>query len=196
MPTECRCCASGGFLLGALCDLERLALSLSGSSPPTRDTSQEGLAKAVGVLSGIGIDVRRLPVRNLHTAPVPIPPEALFDLLLEWRHWPASTFVPRLRQSGQKTLVSYRWLGLLPVVSMALASRSRGNHIVYYVSGGFGAGGYHSFLIDYVGDDSTLGSHLSIFTALPKHTLFPEGFHDQINRDIYRRLTFMASVGR
>ena len=132
-------------------------------------------------------------MRNLHTTVVPISSQLLFDLLLKWRQWPASSFVPRIRRRRRRTVVSYRWLGLLPVVSMELVYESLDRHIVYRVVGGLGAGGYHSFLINYTGDD-TSKSRLSIFTALPKHAPFPAGFHDQINRDIYRKLVFMADA--
>ncbi len=182
------------FLLGPFYDLGRFVAGIVAEPPPTRILSGTELSAARQVLSDAGCDLSRCTVENLHTFPVDIEPGQLFDLLVTWQQWPRSSFFPCLSTDEHGvTWFAYRWWKVIPVVIMKLRAAERLRYIIYDIVWGIGSGGYHSFLIDQAGLAPTFKASapqttLSIFTTFPRTWLFPEGLHDQVNYDIYRKL--------
>jgi hypothetical protein len=201
------------FLLGPLYDLERFVIGWVADPPPTRVLSGEGLTGARRILADIGCELSHCTVENLHTFPVDMEPCHLFDLLVTWQQWPCSSFFPCLpaprpaggarRWTGKHRSVrfAYRWWKVIPVVVMQLRAAEKPHHIVYEILGGIGVGGYHSFLIGQPAlqpafKSCTLSTTLSIYTTFPRTRIFPEGLHDRVNYDIYRKLRSLARRGK
>jgi hypothetical protein len=174
------------FLLGPLHDLRRFIVGMGAKPPPTRILTEEKLVAAREILTNTGCDLSRCMVENLHTFPVDINPGPLFDMLATWQQWPCSSFFPcPTTDKHGTTWFAYRWWKIIPIVIMKLKAVARPYHIIYDIVWGIGPGGYHSFLIDQAGPAQTT---LSIFTTFPRTWLFPEGLHDRVNYDIYRKL--------
>lgn len=190
------------LFLGPFHDLGRFISSLVAKPPPTRITSEEALASARQALARDGCDLSRCTVQNLHSFPVNLEPDDLFDLLLTWRQWPLSSFFPCLLEREQGEIwLEYRWLKVIPVVVMKLRATQRPRAIIYDIVWGIGPGGYHSFLIGQANSPPTLKveaapTTLSIFTTFPKTRLFPEAVHDQFNYDVYRKLRPASRIWR
>lgn len=191
-------------LVGPFHDLRRFVLGVLAPLPSTRRTAAAELASARAILVAAGCDLSGCTEENLHTATVPLTPEAAYDRFAAWQAWPRSAFFaclekPPLRSDGfsrpgmsrtaktvtTKVFISYRFYGLIPVVRMQLASAVRPAHIIYRVLWGFGAGGYHCFLFAPADDGGATA--VSIFTVYPPQP-FLTGLHDQTNRDIFRLL--------
>jgi hypothetical protein len=186
-------------VLGPLNDLRRLFTSMLAKPPSTRVVSGAGLAAARRALTEAGCDLLRCTVENLHTFPVHMEASQLFDLLVAWQHWPCSSFFPCVSSDEQgSTWLAYRWWKAIPVVMMKLRVAEGPSIIIYDIVWGIGSGGYHAFLVDQAErlpahSACSLRTNLSIFTTLPLPWLFPEGFHDRVNYDIYRKLVATCS---
>jgi hypothetical protein len=173
------------FLLGPFYDLKRFTVGAVTPPPPHRIVADEELAAARDVLDQAGCDLSRCTENNLHTWPSQLPSQQVFDLFRAWQVWPRSAFFacPRTDSQGDEWF-SYRWYNAIPIVKMKLRAATDPHYIIYDIVSGVGVGGYHSFLFD-PADSQT---NVSILTTFPKHTLFFEGLHDQVNRDIYAKL--------
>jgi hypothetical protein len=186
------------FLLGPFYDLGRFIAGIVAKPPPTRILSEAGLAAAGQVLTEVGCDLSRCTVENLHTFPVDMEPDQLFDRLMMWQQWPHSSFFPCLNTDEQGGIwFAYRWWKVMPIVIMKLRAAKRPCYIIYDIVWGIGPGGYHSFLIGQADFPpalraGTAPTTLSIFTTFPRTWLFPEGLHDRVNYDIYRKLRVLA----
>ncbi len=172
-------------LFGPFHDLRRFVRGALAAPPPTRRTDAAELAAARAILIGAGCDLSGCTEENLHTAVVPLAPEATYDRFVAWQAWPCSAFFACPQIEGDVRLFSYRFYGLIPVVRMQLASAVRPEHIIHRVLWGFGAGGYHCFL--FAPADDGASTVVSIFTVYPPQW-FLTGLHDQTNRDIFRLL--------
>lgn len=187
------------FVMGLFCDLGRLVTSVGAEPPPTRVVSEGGLAAARQVLADAGCDLSRCQVENLHTFPVDMESGSLFDLLITWQQWPRSSFFPCSRTDAHGvTWFAYRWWKIVPIVIMKLRVAERPHAIIYDITWGIGPGGYHSFLIGQAGlvpafNTDAAQTTLAIFTTFPRIWLFPEGLHDRVNYDIYRKLQAACS---
>ncbi len=171
-------------LIGPFHDLRRFVAGAVSGPPSTRRTDAAELAAARAELLAAGCDLAGCTEVNLHSASVPLTPEAVFDRFAAWQAWPRSGFFACPRTEGHVALFSYRFWGLIPVVRMRLFSAIRPLHIIHRVLWGFGAGGYHCFLF---APAETGGTVVSIFTIYPPQP-FLTGLHDQTNRDIFRLL--------
>jgi hypothetical protein len=189
------------LFLGPFYDIRRFARGALARPPLTRDLSEEGLKAARKTLASVGCELSCCAVENLHTFPVDMGRGRLFDLLMTWQQWPRSSFFPCSGISQDRaTCVAYRWWKVIPVVMMKLKAAERPRFIIYDIIWGIGAGGYHSFLIGQtvLPPAFTPGSPqttLSIYTTFPQTHIFPEGLHDWVNYDIYRRLRSLAIKG-
>ncbi|MEW5957046.1 MAG: hypothetical protein AB1801_04935 [Chloroflexota bacterium] len=172
--------------MGPFYDLARFVVGLAAAPPPSRVLDRAELAAAGHVLTGVGCDLSRCTAANLHTFPVDIEPDLLFDLLLRWQQWPCSSFFPCLSRDEHGVIwFAYRWWKIIPIVIMKLRAAEKPRYLIYDIVWGIGPGGYHSFLI---GQADPARTTLSIFTTFPQTWLFPEGLHDRVNYDIYRKL--------
>ncbi len=189
------------YFLGLFYDLERLVIGFLSKPPPTRVVSEEGLAAARQVLTDAGCDLSHCTVENLHTFSVDMEQDQLFDLLVTWQQWPRSSFFPCPRTDEHGTAwFAYRWWRVIPTVIMKLRTAERPRAIIYDIVSGIGSGGYHSFLIRQADLVPALNANiaqttLSIFTTFPRTWLFPEGLHDRVNYDIYRKLHHQTRLG-
>ena len=174
------------FLLGPFYDLGRFITGMVAKPPPTRILAEVKLAVAREILIKTDCDLSRCTVENLHTFPVNMNPDQLFDRLVTWQQWPCSSFFPcPSTDKYGTTWFAYRWWKIIPIVIMKLKAAERPHYIIYDIVWGIGRGGYHSFLIDQAGPAQIT---LSIFTLFPETWFFPEGLHDQVNYDIFRKL--------
>jgi hypothetical protein len=184
------------FILGPFDDLRRFIKGAIITYPPTRLYAESALNTARQTLSKAGCDLSRCTVENLHTFPVDMEPEQLSEHLMSWQQWPRSSFFACSSFDKQgESWFSYRWYNLLPIVLMKLKLTQRGHFIIYDIVKGIGPGGYHTFLINQVDLPPAFKAYqgqttLSIFTTFPQMRFFPfpEGIHDQVNYDIYRKL--------
>jgi len=173
------------FLLGPFYDLKRFTVGSLTAPPPSRVVSAEDVTAAREVLAQAGCDLSKCTENNLHTWPSRLPPKQIFDLFRAWQVWPRSGFFARPRTDSQgDEWFSYRWYKLIPIVQMKLKVAVKPRYIIYDIVSGVGVGGYHSFLFDPAGSQV----NVSILTTFPKHPLFFEGLHDQVNYDIYAQL--------
>jgi hypothetical protein len=161
--------------------------------PPTRATDEQEMSKARATLSQAGCDLQGLSVENLHVSSIDMEASILFEILTRWEHWPTSSFYPCINRPGEKALaqISYRWYHGLRIVAMRVEATKKPEYIIHRITGGIGAGGYHSFLLKPVpGSGGHSETSLSIYTAMPRRyrRLFPEGLHDWMNYDIYAGL--------
>jgi hypothetical protein len=172
------------YLLGPFADLRRFARGLAAKPPPTRVLAPTDIAAARARLTAAGCDLAHCTENNLHTATIPLPADSLFDKVAAWELWPRSAFIPcpRLDARGDQWL-SYRLYKVLPIVMMKLKTSARPQHIIYDLTWGVGAGGYHAFLFGQGAGEATI---FSIFTTFAPTRLFLEGLHDQMNYDILR----------
>jgi hypothetical protein len=173
------------FLLGPFYDLKRFTVGAVAVPPPSRVVAEEDVAAARNVLVQAGCDLVRCTENNLHTWSSALSPEQVFDLFQTWQLWPRSGFFARSRTDSQgDEWFSYRWYKLIPIVQMKLKVADKPRYIIYDIVAGVGVGGYHSFMFEVT--DSRV--NVSILTTFPKHPLFFEGLHDQVNHDIYAKL--------
>ena len=171
--------------LGPVLDLSRYVRGKLTAPPATRRLARAELDYARATLVAAGCDLSACTVANLHTACVPLPAARLFELVLSWQGWPCSAFFAC--SSGTTAGVgrfSYRLYGMLPIVMMRLMVVQRADLIIYEITHGIGAGGYHSFLFQQLTARETA---FSIFTTFPPSWFFFEGLHDHMNYDIYRQ---------
>lgn len=178
------------ILLGPFLDLYRFVAGSLSPPPPTRRTARIDLAHARQVLAEAGCDLEHCLVANLHTSPTTLSPGHAFDLFAAWQPWPLSAFFASTSTTEGRQRFAYRFYGLLPIVTMRPYARVRPDHIIYEITGGIGAGGFHSFLFKAAANG---GSDVSIFTTFPPHPLFFEGLHDRMNADIFRQLARIAA---
>jgi len=173
------------FLLGPFYDLKRFTVGAVTAPPPSRMMAENEVTAARKVLTQAGCDLSRCTENNLHMWSSTLPPEQIFDLFRAWQAWPCSGFFacPRTDSQGDEWF-SYRWYKLIPIVQMKLKAADKPRYIIYDIVSGVGVGGYHSFLFDPA--DSQV--NVSILTTFPKHPLFFEGLHDQVNHDVYAKL--------
>jgi hypothetical protein len=189
------------LFLGPFYDIGRFARGTLARPPLTRDLSEEGLKAARKTLARVGCELSRCSVENLHTFSVDMELCRLFDLLMTWQQWPRSSFFPCSGISQDRlTCVAYRWWKMIPVVMMKLNTAERPHCIIYDIIWGIGLGGYHSFLIGEMEKPPAftpgrLQTTLSIYTTFPQTHIFPEGLHDWVNYDIYRKLRSLAIKG-
>lgn len=182
------------FILGPFIDFKRFVTGSVRKPPLTRMLGEPDLVTARAVLSWAGCDLRRCTSENLHTATTSLPPDDLFDLLLNWQLWPRSSFFACPTTDEQGTAwFAYRWYKVMPIVKMRLKRAMKPQFIIYDIVWGIGTGGYHSFLIDQAGSGSGDSAEkpqtkVSIYTTFPPTPLFFEGLHDQMNHDVYRKL--------
>ncbi len=189
-------------LIGPFHDLRRFVAGAMSGPPLTRRTAAAELSAARAVLSAAECDLTGCTEENLHTATVPLAPEAAYDRFAAWQAWPCSGFFACPHTVGEMQLFSYRFWGVIPVVRMQLFSAVRPAHIIHRVLWGFGAGGYHCFLFAPANPDAAAGldtqqaatsgpggggADVSIFTIYPPQP-FLTGLHDQTNWDIFRLL--------
>ncbi|MGQ9489497.1 MAG: hypothetical protein ACUVS6_02010 [Anaerolineae bacterium] len=172
-------------IAGPFHDLRRFVLGALAPPPSTRRTAAAELAAARAELLAAGCDLAGCTEENLHTATVPLMPEAAYDRFATWQAWPRSGFSACPWANGSEALFSYRFWGLIPVVRMQLFSAIRPLRIIHRVLWGFGAGGYHCFLFEPAKDIRS--TTVSIFTVYPPQP-FLTGLRDQTNRDIFRLL--------
>ncbi len=176
---------TANFLLGPFYDLKRFMVGALTAPPPSRVVSEESVAAARKMLHRAGCDLSNCTENNLHTWPSPLPAEQIFDLFRAWTLWPPSGFFACTTiDRGGEEWFAYRWYKLVPIVKMKLKTAVSPQYIIYDLVSGVGAGGYHSFLLS----PSGAQTDVSILTTFPKHPLFFEGLHDQVNHDIYARL--------
>lgn len=172
------------YVLGPLADLRRFLRGF-GSEPPSRTKDPVDLIAARGAVTSAGCDPTHCTEENLHRAVVALPAAEVYDLFNAWQAWPRSGFFPTARR-GRDGIdhFSYRFYGVLPVVTMHCVSAVPSRHIIHGVTWGFGHGGYHCFLFRPISPNKT---EAAIYTTYPRQ-FFLTGLHDEMNRDIYRKL--------